>query len=780
MFKLFPRILNNYIIIGSLESDSKETLLRKKFLLLIPLIIGIAAFLWGLIYIAFGHYLSASIPLSYSLISVFNIWQLAKTKNIAPLLTTQLTLVLLLPFVLMWSLGGFAAGSFVLIWAFYAPITALIYQSRKVALQWLAGFFILTLVSASIDQSLLISIKPMPTLAIELFYILNVLGGSTGIFFIIQYFMKEKEKRADAILLKEHNALLQSTEALKNTHGQLELIIKSTNLGIWDWYVQTGKTIFNERWANIIGYTLQELHPISIDTWMKYVYPDDLLESGRLLEEHWAGKTEFYIFEARMKHKDGHWVWVYDTGQVVEWESDGLPKRMIGTHSDISHRKKTEERLHYQSSHDGLTGLVNRREFERRAEALLASKVHDKSEHALCYIDLDQFKVVNDTCGHAAGDEMLRQLGAVLKNVVKASDTLARLGGDEFGVLITNCSIDRAHQLASLIKSAIQDYQFIYEEQSFRVSASIGLVSIVGLGNTLSRLLKNADAACYMAKDSGRNRIHVSHINDEDLTQRHGEMQWVNRIQKALAENRFCLYAQSIESLKNHTKIHYELLIRMQDEQGGIILPGAFLPAAERYNLIVQVDLWVIDNAFSLLEETPTFLDNVDFISINLSGHSLTDESVLEFIVSKLNQHKVDGNKFCFEITETAAISNLLQAENFINELKKFGCQFALDDFGSGLSSFGYLKNLPVDYLKIDGIFVKDILEDKIDYAMVKSINEVGHIMGMQTIAEFVENDEIKHMLRELGVDYAQGYGIHKPQPFQEILEFTLKNVEES
>ena len=342
MFESLSRILNSYLIIGCLESESKETHLRKKSILLIPLIIGIAALLWGLIYISFGHYLSASIPLSYSLISVFNIWHLAKTKNIDPLILTQLILVLFLPFALMWSLGGFAAGSFVLIWAFYAPIGALIYQSRKSALQWLVGFFILTFISVIINQSLITSIKTMPTLAIELFYILNILAGSTGIFFIIQYFMKEKEKSADTMLLKKHNALLQSTEELKNTHEKLEFVIKSTNLGIWDWHVQAGEVIFNERWANIIGYSLSELYPISIDTWMKYTHPDDLEESGRLLEEHWAGKSESYIFESRMKHKDGGWIWVCDTGYVIEWESDGLPKRMIGTHLDITERKQVE------------------------------------------------------------------------------------------------------------------------------------------------------------------------------------------------------------------------------------------------------------------------------------------------------------------------------------------------------------------------------------------------------------------------------------------------------
>ena len=456
-----------------------------------------------------------------------------------------------------------------------------------------------------------------------------------------------------------------------------------------------------------------------------------------------------------------------ETGWFTHW---------ISVQRDVTERKLAEEKLNYQSSHDELTGLVNRREFERRAEELLASVVDGRSEHAACYIDLDQFKVVNDTCGHAAGDELLRQLGALLKKSIRKGDTLSRLGGDEFGVLIKNCSTEDSFKVASYIKSIIEDYRFIYEGQSFRVSASMGLVPIFDSKTTLSILMKNADAACYLAKDYGRNRIHIYNENDEDLTQRHGEMQWVNRIQEALAENRFCLYAQSIELLKDSNKPHYELLVRMQDVNGGIIPPGAFLPAAERYNLIVQLDLWVIDKIFCLLHLNPSFLDKVNFVSVNLSGHSLTDESVLAFIILKFRQYKIDGKKFCFEITETAAITHIVMAERFILELKKLGCKFALDDFGSGLSSFGYLKNLPVDFLKIDGVFVKSLVEDKIDYAMVKAINEIGHIMGMQTIAEFVESEGIKEILIELGVDYAQGYCIHRPQPFEEILGLSSHN----
>jgi diguanylate cyclase (GGDEF)-like protein/PAS domain S-box-containing protein len=467
--------------------------------------------------------------------------------------------------------------------------------------------------------------------------------------------------------------------------------------------------------------------------------------------------------------KDGSTFWnEFEVTPIAN--KSGWYTHWISVQRDVTERKLAEEKLNYQSSHDALTGLVNRREFERRAEELLASIVDGRTEHAACYIDLDQFKVVNDTCGHAAGDELLRQLGALLKKSIRKGDTLGRLGGDEFGVLIKNSSIEDSFKVASYIKSIIEDYRFIYEGQSFRVSASMGLVPIIDAKITLSVLMKNADAACYLAKDYGRNRIHIYNDSDENSTKRHGEMQWVNRIQEALSENRFCLYAQSIESLDDCNKLHYELLVRMQDANGAIIPPGAFLQAAERYNLIVQLDLWVIAKAFSLLHLNPSFLAKVDFISINLSGQSLTDERVLAFIIFKLRQFKIDGKKLCFEITETAAITHIVMAEHFIVELKKLGCKFALDDFGSGLSSFGYLKTLPIDYLKIDGIFVKDIVQDKIDYAMVKAINDIGHTMEMQTVAEFVENNDIKKMLIKLGVNYVQGYGIHRPQPFEEIL----------
>jgi len=447
----------------------------------------------------------------------------------------------------------------------------------------------------------------------------------------------------------------------------------------------------------MLGYEEDEVkHLLSVV--VELIHPDDRDGLLSRLNNFVSGVSNVYDTELRLIHKRGHYVNIHSHASAVK-DDTGRIVRVVGTHLDISKSKFAEEKLNYQSSHDALTGLVNRREFERRATELLAIVVDGRSEHAACYMDLDQFKVVNDTCGHAAGDELLRQLSALMNKSIRKGDTLSRLGGDEFGVLIKNCSIEDAFKVASHIKSVIEDYRFIFEDQSFRVSASMGLVPIVDAETTLSHLMKNADAACYLAKDYGRNRIHIYNDKDEDLTQRHGEMQWVNRIQKALAENRFCLYAQSIELLKDSINVHYELLIRMQGTDGVIIPPGAFLPAAERYNLIVQLDLWVIDKTFSLLHLSPAFLDKIDCVSINLSGHSLTDERVLELIISKLSLYKIDGKKICFEITETAAIANVVMAERFILEIKKMGCKFALDDFGSGLSSFSYLKNLPVDFL---------------------------------------------------------------------------------
>jgi diguanylate cyclase (GGDEF)-like protein/hemerythrin-like metal-binding protein/PAS domain S-box-containing protein len=530
----------------------------------------------------------------------------------------------------------------------------------------------------------------------------------------------------------------------------------------------------NPKFTEITGYSSDEVtgknpsllqsgetpRAVYIDMWQK-------ISSGG----EWKG-------ELRNQRKDGSHYWDRISISGVK-NSAGKIINYISIQEDATFEYELAEKISYQASHDSLTGLINRQEFERRVTRLLSTVEPDKHEHALCFMDLDQFKVVNDTCGHQAGDELLRQLSSLLQNVVRKRDTLGRLGGDEFGVLMEHCSLKNAQRLAESLQKVVHEFQFRWQEHAFKIGVSIGLVSINETVPNMTELMQKADAACYVAKDLGRNRIHVYHDKDENLVKRHGEMLWVERIQKALEKDRFCLYAQPIVPLdNNNNEKHYELLLRMENNKGELFSPSAYLPAAERYDLISQLDNWVIETAFKLLAEHPVFLSQVESIAINLSGHSLSKYETLNFITSQLDKYQIEGSKICFEITETAAISNLSNATRFISKLKKLNCRFSLDDFGSGLSSFGYLKSLPVDYLKIDGMFVKNIVSDSIDHAMVKSINEIGHVMNMKTIAEFVENDEIKGMVREIGIDYGQGFGIGKPLPFIELLDRTSNVID--
>jgi diguanylate cyclase (GGDEF)-like protein/PAS domain S-box-containing protein len=434
---------------------------------------------------------------------------------------------------------------------------------------------------------------------------------------------------------------------------------------------------------------------------------------------------------------------------------------------DITALREMTQQLAYQATHDALTGLTNRSEFERRVGAGLELARMEGMEHALLYLDLDQFKVVNDTCGHVAGDELLKQIATHLRSHVRKSDTLARLGGDEFGVLLDSCTAESAMRTAAELRDAIRDFRFSWDDKSFEVTTSIGVVPVRGDSGTLIDILSNADSACYVAKDLGRNRIHIYQPDDEELARRQGEMQWLPRIRAALKENRFCLYHQRIIPLGGSDgREHHEILLRMLDAENRIVPPGAFLPAAERYNLMPAIDRWVIAAAIRFLRDNREYTADANHIwTINLSGQTVCDDGLLEFVMLQIERAGVKPESICFEVTETTAVSNLTRASKLISTLKQFGCRFALDDFGAGLSSFGYLKNLPVDFLKIDGGFVRDMLTDPMDAAMVASINQIGHVMGLQTIAEFVENKEILEQLRKSGVDYAQGYAIHKPEP---------------
>ncbi|QXI39779.1 EAL domain-containing protein [Pseudomonas xantholysinigenes] len=436
---------------------------------------------------------------------------------------------------------------------------------------------------------------------------------------------------------------------------------------------------------------------------------------------------------------------------------------------DMTQERQYIANLSWQATHDALTGLANRREFEYRLEQALNGLARQAGRHSLMFLDLDQFKLVNDTSGHAAGDELLRHICAVLQSGLREGDTLARLGGDEFGVLLENCPSEQAERIAEQLRQAVQSLHFVWKGRPFVTTVSIGLVHIAQVPTTLEASLRAADMACYMAKEKGRNRVQVYHADDSELSMRFGEMAWIQRLHVALEENRFCLYAQEIAPLQPHEGPgHIEILLRLHDESGRTILPDSFIPAAERYGLMTALDRWVVRNVFQTIRQC---LDEgregpLAMCAINLSGSSIGDDKFLEYLQRLFGEFAIPPRLICFEITETSAIANLGSAIRFINELKGLGCRFSLDDFCAGMSSFAYLKHLPVDFLKIDGSFVKDMLDDPINRAMVEVINHIGHVMGKRTIAEFVETPLIEQALQEIGVDYAQGYLIERPQVF--------------
>jgi diguanylate cyclase (GGDEF)-like protein/PAS domain S-box-containing protein len=477
--------------------------------------------------------------------------------------------------------------------------------------------------------------------------------------------------------------------------------------------------------------------------------------------------------EGRTLGLSQHTVLVNRRGQELAIQDSAAPIRdragnLIGAvmvFHDVSKERRLHRALHYQASHDALTGLINRREFENRLTVAVENARQDAgSRHALLYLDLDQFKLVNDTCGHPAGDQLLKQITGVLQSRVRSGDTLARLGGDEFGILLQSCSLDQALRIAESLRQAIRDFRFIWQDGVLEVGASIGIVEITNDTPTVANVMTAADVACYSAKDLGRNRVQL--YKPDDVPERHREMHWVSKLARACDESRFELYFQPIVPIGAtlHEREHFELMLRLRDESGVLVTPAEFIPAAERFNVMPSIDRWVVRHTLDRLVHRIGAGVKPFTIAVNLSGTSLNDERFLEYLIAELSNNELVAGAMCFEITETAAIANLSNVVYFMRELKARGCHFALDDFGSGLSSFMYLKTLPVDYLKIDGQFVENVTRDRVDRSMVEAISQVGRTMGIQTIAERVESAEVLAELGRLGVGYAQGFHIARPR----------------
>ncbi len=549
----------------------------------------------------------------------------------------------------------------------------------------------------------------------------------------------------------------------------LEVTLRSIVDGVAATNHQGRVTYLNPAAEEMTGWTVAEAigKPLTEVACLVHAHTRERLNFG-LADLARPGAQARSARDSVLMHRSGVPRSIEDSGAPILGRGGAAVGAVLVFH-DVSPAKKLAAEMSYQANHDLLTGLANRPAFEMRLDSALA--VDDpKASGVVMFLDLDQFKVVNDTCGHVAGDQLLKQVTALLMQEIRKQDTLARLGGDEFGVLLESCPIEPAMRVAEAMRRRVSELQFVWEGRSFQLTVSVGLVPFKAHQYSRSDLLRVADSSCYVAKEAGRNRVHVYDEADTAVAHRNGELDWFSRLQKALSEDRFVLYAQRIASIQEDGGGYesVEVLIRLLDDEGKIVAPMAFIPAAERYGLMPSIDRWVISKALKMHAGFAKHYKLPARFSINLSGASMADASLVDYVRQQLKTHRVAPELVCFEITETAAVGNFDIAVQLMHGLRELGCRFALDDFGAGMSSFTYLKRLPVDYVKIDGAFVKDMSKDAVDFAMVEAIHNIAHRMGLRTVAEFVQNDTTIDMLRRLGVDYVQGYGVEKPRPLDD------------
>jgi diguanylate cyclase (GGDEF)-like protein/PAS domain S-box-containing protein len=585
--------------------------------------------------------------------------------------------------------------------------------------------------------------------------------------------LNREVNQREALVQARTEELVEANQKLKSSQAhmlKLSRAVESSPNAILITDAEGYIEYINRKGERVSGYRSEEVLGNRLD---KYIGVQDATDKTQPFADIWATVSQKGQWRGEIKNrrKDGedYWIRIY---LAAVYDDEKVITHYVVIYEDITDSRRLSQKLSYQATHDDLTGLINRAEFERQLTALVEDAIQNHTEHALCFLDLDQFKVINDTCGHIAGDELLRQLGGLLGSITRKVDTLARLGGDEFAILIANCQQQQAENIANKVRELVEQFQFVWESQIFTIGVSIGVTSINHRTRTRTEALKQADSACYAAKNAGRNRVYVYQDQDKRLAEQEGEFKWVNELKEALLDDRLELFVQPIVSTRSANNLrHYEVLVRLRDKRGQLFSPGAFLPSAERYNLSERVDRWVIDHVFDWLEANKGRLNFVRQLAVNLSGASIGSTEMLGHISARLAKANFEPGMIKFEITETAAITNLRNANVFIEALSERGCTFSLDDFGSGLSSFAYLKNLPVQSIKIDGMFVRDINRDPLDFEMVKSINDIGHVMGLETIAEFVEDEQIWERLKSIGVDYGQGYYLGRPQPISDLFD---------
>lgn len=634
-------------------------------------------------------------------------------------------------------------------------------------------FIIMVFVSQHLHHTLTESLKLRFDNADLLNHLLEANDRQNEVNQALQVQIAEKEL-AENILTRANEQLekrvMERTEALvlsNNILQQEKELFRVTLASIGDAVITTNAsgniTYLNPIAESLTGWRNVEAQDMQLQTIFNITdfFTQDPIENPIKSHLPWV-KRHGDSQECRLIQKDNRECIIdYSVAPILDNESHIIGT--ILTFRDVTERRQLTQKLAYQAAHDHLTGLLNREEFEIRLTNVL-NTARENNPHALLYLDLDQFKVVNDTCGHSAGDEMLRQVTSLLHSKLRTRDTLARLGGDEFGIILEHCPQKEAIHIAHMLREMVQDFRFQWRDKTFTIGVSIGLFPINHSNISLSKVLSAADSACYAAKESGRNRVHTYQTNDSILLKRSGEMRWLPRLQRAIAEDRLCLYFQPIIPISKNTEHekHGEILLRLYDEQGKLVLPGTFLPSAERYDQMIMIDRWVIKRALELFKTFPDQRTK-NIYAINLSFQALADENFLDFVVDHINTYKKDPSNLCFEINENAALADLKSVIRFIETLKELGCHFSMDDFGSGLSSFGYLKNIQLDYLKIDGRLVKDMNTDPIDRAMVEAIHKIGKVMNLKTIAEWVEDANTFQLLEEMGVDYVQGFWLAKP-----------------